>query len=164
MSEASKRKKLAVVTGTTSGIGLVLTRMLLEAQWEVLGVARRGAPLSESGYHHLSLDLTDIEALQSQFAAAFEQGVGQNLAQVQYERVALVNNAALLGPVGPLEGLDAKELMQVMAVNTVAPVWLAGYLKRQVGATPLRVVDVSSGAAHRPLSSWGPIVPLRRRC
>ncbi len=41
-------EKLAIVTGSSSGIGEALTGQLLERGWQVLGVARREVKRPES--------------------------------------------------------------------------------------------------------------------
>ena len=60
-------RPLAVVTGTSSGIGKAIARELLESGWSVVGISRRAAePVSElasAQYHHIALDLTDTERL-----------------------------------------------------------------------------------------------------
>ena len=42
--------KLALVTGTSSGIGTAVARLLLEGSWTVVGVARRAAQLDHPRY------------------------------------------------------------------------------------------------------------------
>ena len=47
---------LAVVTGTTSGIGEAVARQLLERGWRVVGIARREATLRHERYGHVAVD------------------------------------------------------------------------------------------------------------
>jgi NAD(P)-dependent dehydrogenase (short-subunit alcohol dehydrogenase family) len=49
----------ALVVGNTDGIGLALTRRLLEDGWEVVGVSRRAAGFEHRGYQHRVADVTD---------------------------------------------------------------------------------------------------------
>ncbi|MGH7532983.1 MAG: NAD-dependent epimerase/dehydratase family protein, partial [Gemmatimonadales bacterium] len=55
-------RSFALVTGTSSGIGESLARDLLGRGWSVVGISRRAAPISTSGYTHLRLDLADLAA------------------------------------------------------------------------------------------------------
>jgi benzil reductase ((S)-benzoin forming) len=65
-----------------------------------------------------------------------------------------VNGAATVEPVGPTGSLPASALARAFAVNAAAPVWLLGFFLRRARGMPLRVVDVSSGAARRPYAGW----------
>ncbi len=135
--------RLAVVTGTSSGVGLAVARVLLERGWTVCGIARRPAAVSHDRYQHLALDLSDVAGLDR----AIADRLAPLFADPRWTRVGLVNNAAvatLLGPVGRFSGED---LAANYAVNLVAPVALMGAAGRLVPpTTPLTVVNVSSGA------------------
>ena len=52
--------KLAIVTGTTAGIGAEVATQLLAAGWSVIGVARRTTQHDSQRYSHLAADLTDV--------------------------------------------------------------------------------------------------------
>lgn len=143
-------EKLAVVTGTTSGIGRQVAERLLADGWQVHGVARRSSVIEHSAYRHAQLDLGDLDALQRHFEQKFAGEV--NLSGL--ERIGLVNNSAIVGPVGPLCEVPPAELLNAFAVNTVAPVWLTGFLLRRHGDTPLRIVNLSSAAATGAVAGW----------
>ena len=58
----------ALVTGTSSGIGLAIARAMIAEGLFVVGVSRRPANISSDRYTHLSVDLlneTDLKTLQS---------------------------------------------------------------------------------------------------
>jgi benzil reductase ((S)-benzoin forming) len=146
------RDSLAVVTGTSSGIGAALARRLLEAGWTVIGISRRDVDLDQPGYEHLVLDLGNLHALQT----LVEKRIAGMLAESRWQRVGVVNNAALGGMQLGIEETDPEKLAWLLAINTVAPVYLMGVAARVVPPpTPLRIVNVSSGAAHRGFPGIG---------
>ena len=53
-------ERLALVTGTSTGIGAAVARELLKRGWQVVGVARRSPQFDRPDYRHLLLDLADV--------------------------------------------------------------------------------------------------------
>lgn len=142
--------RLCVVTGTSSGLGKAVAQQLMAKGWRVVGIARRDAALGE-GYQHVPLDLADLGAVETYFRTRFPTEA--RLADAT--RVGLVNNAGVLQPVAPVWRLEMDELAKAYAVNTVAPMWLMGFFIAQCTKVPLRIVNVSSGAAHHAYAGWG---------
>src|SRR5262245_6669452 len=137
--------RLALVTGTSAGIGAAVAARLLERGWRVIGVARRAAALDHRRYQHVSADLADPTSL-----TVIDDAFGAALQASEPARVGLVNNAAVGGLLAPMERIDPAALHRMTAANFVAPVHLMGFVVAHapVGAA-LRIVNVSSGAAVR---------------
>lgn len=133
-------------------MGDAVARLMLARGWRVLGVARRAAAVEHEAYAHLSFDLSDTAALASELGDHIRKVLGS----ASWDRVALINNAALIGPLGWTDSLDPIEHARVYAVNVVAPTWLMGFFMEAVPSeTTLRIVNVSSGAALRVLPGLG---------
>jgi NAD(P)-dependent dehydrogenase (short-subunit alcohol dehydrogenase family) len=143
-------ERRCVVTGTSSGIGLALARLLVERGWRVLGVSRRPAALDHRSYRHAAVDLGDARALEAFCAGALAEA----LAAPGVAWLGLVNGAATLGPVGPTARLEAAALARAYAVNAVAPVRLMGAVIAAAAGRPVRIVNLSSGAATRAYAGW----------
>ncbi len=145
-------RRLAIVTGTSSGIGEEVARQLLQRRWEVIGIARRAAAIDGPGYTHSSLDLADVARLTQEV----EKQVGPGLRDGGLTRLALVNNAADVALLGQVDQLEPAGMLQAYAVNTVAPVLLMGWVLRTVAPRiPIRIVNVSSGAGVEPIPGLG---------
>lgn len=143
---------LALVTGTTSGIGEATARLLLDRGWRVVGLARRAASIQNPNYSHVSVDLGDAAALR----AAFATHLAPLVQSPALQRVALVNNAADVALYGRLSDVDAADMLQAYAVNSVAPVLLMGLVTRHVAApTAVRIVNVSTAAARAAFPGLG---------
>lgn len=138
--------RLAVVTGTSAGIGKALAQALLDDGWTVVGLSRRRASVEHAAYRHLQVDLGDLGRLMQ----VGEGDLAPMLRQAGWRRVGLVNNAAIAGDSTPVAELDPLHLARSLAVNSIAPVFLMGLVIGNVlPAVPLRIVNVSSGAAVR---------------
>ena len=152
MTAINDDRRLALVTGTSSGIGAALAAALLERGWIVIGLARRAADFGHPRYRHIALDLADLEALETVARQDLEPVVTES----RWARIALVNNAALSGQSKGLEHTEPGPLTELLAVNTAAPMFLMGFVTRVApSAAPLRIVNVSSGAAVRAFPGLG---------
>lgn len=148
----SVARQMAIVTGTSSGIGAALAKALLEQDWFVLGLARRQVDFGNPNYHHLETDLADLVTLDTSVLPQVKQILGQP----DWDRVALVNNAADIGSLCRVDAYKSRELIKVYAVNTVAPARLMGTVSKLVPVTTwLRIINVSTGAAGRGVPGLG---------
>ena len=146
MPDAPASDRLALVTGTSTGIGAAIARQLLQLGWEVAGIARRNPGIEDARYRHLAADLQDASAA----VAAIESRFGALLGESRWRRIGLVNNAASAAATGPVQRLDAAELVRVYSVNVAMPLWLMGFVARQSPReAAIRIVNLSSGAAVR---------------
>lgn len=149
---ASHSRPLAIVTGTSRGLGAAVARALLSAGWSVCGFARgeTAEELEDPHYRHFRLDLADTGAVERLFEGELAKDGELRAAS----RVGLVNNAGVLD----IEATDEtrmEHLVRSFAVNSAVPTWLMGWCLRQVPATtPLRIVNLSSGAATRAYPGW----------
>jgi len=146
-------KRLALVTGTSRGIGAATARAFLERDWRVRGLARGPAPgdlEAREAYTHDRVDLDDLPALESWI----ERRMGAD-ELAAFERLALVNNAALLEPVRPLARVTLAELDRALRVNVTAALGLMGAAVARYPRGVLRIVNLSSGAATKAYPSWG---------
>jgi len=138
-----------IVTGASRGLGLALTRALVERGWQLVVDARDGAALERAvagleGVVGLAGDVADPEHRRRLVEAAGEP------------IDLLVNNASLLGPT-PLPALASyplEELRRVYEVNVFAPLALAQLVLSRSAETA-RIVNVSSDAAVEAYEGWG---------
>ncbi len=142
---------LYIVTGTTKGLGKALAdRIALDSDNEIIALARApDAPIP--GGARLEVDLADASAVEATF-----DRIEQRVRGRKYAKAVLINNAGVVDPVGPLERVEAKDLERNIAVNLLAPMLLMRrFLRATEGVALLRrIVNISSGAARRPISGW----------
>lgn len=141
---------LYVVTGTTQGLGKALAeRIAKDPGNELVAFARApGGPIP--GGTRIEVDVADTGALE-RACDAFER----HIAGKRYAKAVLLNNAGIIPPVGPLEQLDARDIERNLVVNLVAPMLLMRRFLRATGEVALRrIINISSGAARRPIFGW----------
>ena len=149
------RGKVALVTGASRGLGEGVARALGEAGAAVMLVARDGA-LAETVARDIvakggraeaiACDVSDYAAVEKVVAAARARLGGLDI---------LVNNAGVIEPIAEIATSDPKAWANNITINLIGAynavrAVLPGMLAEGGGT----VVNVSSGAAYRPLEGW----------
>jgi len=146
--------KVVVVTGASRGIGAAATRALA-AEGAAVALLARGTAGCEALVEEIAA------AGGRALAVACDVGEGRSIAAAvttvreELGRVdALVNNAGTVEPIGKLGDCDPAAWMRGIEINLGGPVRLLHALLPDLLAAGGTVVNVSSGAAHRPLEGW----------
>jgi len=131
----------ALVTGGNRGIGRAAALALAAAGAEVTATVRRPDPVPGAPrLRHVVADVTDRAAMAALMRDPFD---------------IVVNNAGIVTPIGRIDRLDIAEWAECIAVDLVAAfhvVQLA--VQGQTRSGGGTIVNLSSGAAHRPLEGW----------
>jgi NAD(P)-dependent dehydrogenase (short-subunit alcohol dehydrogenase family) len=139
----------AIVTGASRGLGLALTRALVERGWRVVVDARGGGALRRA--------VADLDGVVAIPGDVTDPAHRRRLVDAAGDRIdLLVNNASLLGP-SPQPALAAYslvELRRVYEANVFAPLALTQLALPRMpdGAV---VVNVTSDAGVEAYPGWG---------
>jgi NAD(P)-dependent dehydrogenase (short-subunit alcohol dehydrogenase family) len=149
MSEATSAPHadapVAVVTGAAGGIGLALVAAFEAAGWRVVSTDRTALPRAA----HL---VADLAALTDPQQAAHRETVDALRRLTGGRARALVANAACQ-VVRPSADLSAADWQQTLAVNLLAPFWLAMALRDELAANQGSFLAISS--IHERLTKPG---------
>jgi NADP-dependent 3-hydroxy acid dehydrogenase YdfG len=149
MSSGSK-KKVAMVTGASSGIGKAIVQQLLKEGWIVYGAARRVekmADIEAMGAKVLPLDVTDDASMTTAV---------QTLLSAEGQIDALVNNAGY-GSYGALEDVPLQEAKRQFDVNVFGLMRLTQLVLPSMRAAKSgTIVNISSmgGRIWMPIGGW----------
>jgi NAD(P)-dependent dehydrogenase (short-subunit alcohol dehydrogenase family) len=139
---------IAIVTGASRGLGLALTRALVDRGWRVVADARGAGELERAWGGHGRVVTVPGDVTDPQHRLDLVEAAG--------EIDLLVNNASALGPspLPPLAELPLEELRRLYDVNVVAPLALVQLALPRLrdGA---RIVNVTSDAAVEAYEGWG---------
>lgn len=146
--------KSYLVTGASRGIGQAIAEAIAANGGKVAITARSADALhgvadgiNANGGTALALpaDAGDMDAMTDvldQTVTAFGRLDG------------LVNNAGMIDPIARLEAADAADWAHIFNINLVSPVVLTRMALPHLRKSSGVVVNISSGAAHRPLEGW----------
>lgn len=135
-----------IVTGTSSGIGKALAEALVQRGDIVYGIARSDPPLSLASdqYVHVRYDLSDTQRIEE-----FFEPVVQQLGQARLELICLVNNAAMVEPLLPIERCETEQITANIHTSLIAPMILTSQFIKMTKNWNIarKVVNISSASA-----------------
>jgi NAD(P)-dependent dehydrogenase (short-subunit alcohol dehydrogenase family) len=149
-------RKLFVLTGASRGMGAAIAEQLLAPDHLLLCISRRrsdalAARAEAAGAHceQWSLDLsnpTDAAARLQTWLATFDSA--------SFSAATLINNAAALTRIGPIDECSDAELASALRVGLEAPLLLSAAFLRATRTWPAdkRVLNISSGLGRRAMA------------
>lgn len=130
--------KTALVTGTSSGIGLAIAQRLLEHGWKVIGISRNDTPITHDNFTYSKIDLLKL----SETEALIKKLAGE------YSFDLLVNNAGV-GFYGLHEELNSAKIHKMTVTNIEVPLLITNILMRQLKHNNGIIANISSVTAHK---------------
>ena len=147
--------RIALVTGGSRGLGLVIARVLAARGYDVVIGGRDRDALADavrdlsrhgSAIVPIAGDITDAAVRVNLIDAAGQLG-GLDV---------LVNNASELGVIGPLVGFDVPRFGRLFPVNVGAPMVLTQLAVPLLSERRGLIVNITSDAATAAYPGWGP--------
>ena len=142
-----------LVTGASRGIGQAIVERLAAPGRRIICVARHQPEWLQKAGEHIfhPVDLSDLDQVEACLPTLFAPVLWHGS-----DRAWLINNAGTVSPVKKIGGQDPEVLARSVALNLTAPMLLANAFVRATRelACPRLVVNISSGAAKRPIDGW----------
>ena len=154
------RRRVAIVTGASSGIGRALAERAVRGGWNVVGVGRRAERLTElatlvdgatGSLVTLALDLRSPRAAERIVAAALEAFGAIDV---------LVNNAGGVA-VGPIAEQSDADLREQVETHIVVPLALTREALPSLRLSKGHIFYVGSGVARIPVGTLGAYPPVK---
>lgn len=142
--------QLFIITGTSKGLGLSLAQKALTDGHKVLSIGR-SASINHPNHFFLQHDLVKAEQLEENFLKSIS-----NFKSDSFTAIHLINNAAVVSPIGHAEDFSWSDISSHMHVNLLLPVFLCSlFIKSTKGWNGAKIItQISSGAALRPIEGW----------
>lgn len=143
-------KKTVIITGANRGLGKGFVDVLIQDKdCFIISISRRLSEeqktYSSDRFFFLELDLAKDD-----IADKLKQLEGK----IGAEPLFYINNASIIEPISKIENLEEKALEKIIAVNVKSTVLLMQYMLKNFKENQLTLVNISSGAANRPINNW----------
>jgi len=145
-------KKIIIISGANRGLGKALTdQYLAEANVQVISLSRvlneeHTVYLKQGKLYFIPIDLKEqsIEQKLEIIKQFIEPGL----------KIVFINNASIINPINAVGFFEEQEIADIIAVNATAPIIISNYLLKHYKGHSLDFVNISSGAARRPIENW----------
>ena len=151
----TQAKHVAIVTGASRGLGEVIAGVLADRGCGLVIGARTIEPL-ETVAQSLRDRGAKVVPIAGDITDATVRGRLVNAARDLGGLDLLVNNASMLGTIGPLADFDVPSLGRIMPVNAGAPLALIQLALPLLVEREGLIVNVTSDAAQGAYPGWGP--------
>jgi 3-oxoacyl-[acyl-carrier protein] reductase len=148
--------KYAVITGASRGLGQHLAYRFWAAGYSLGLIARNIESMHETTSRldiskGVTCDLFACDLSRPDSVRELVAEISAKAAQIN----VIVNNAAIQGPIGPLEQNDVGDWERTIRVNLLSPVAICrGLLPRIVNAPEAAILNLSGGGATGPRANF----------
>jgi NAD(P)-dependent dehydrogenase (short-subunit alcohol dehydrogenase family) len=130
--------RCAIVTGSSSGLGLEISKSLIAAGYTVFGGSRSGTDFEHDNFYDVELDIASEESV-----IEFYETVREFT-----EVVHLVVNNAGICEMGSVHDMESESFEQHLAINTLGPFLILKHLESFILKGETHIISVLSTAAH----------------
>jgi NAD(P)-dependent dehydrogenase (short-subunit alcohol dehydrogenase family) len=147
----------AIITGASHGFGRALAIELTRAGWDLVIDARNRIDLDAAAADIAGSGPGMVDAIQGDVTDGRHAEHLVEAAAARGDFSLLVNNASMLGPspLPPLADYPLGAIVEVFAVNVIAPLRLIQLSLPHLRQTRGTVVNVTSDAAVEAYAGWG---------
>lgn len=150
--------ELAIITGASTGLGKEIAKQLIDKGIGVISISRRSNDALQAYSEKRSVFYRSIETdlTQGEDVTHLIEQLNEMIKEKAVESVYLINNAAMVEPIELGFEYETRAIEDHLQLNLASPMILTGALIRIANEADLqlKVGNISSGAAIRPISGW----------
>ena len=136
-------EKAAFITGSSTGIGRAISELLLSKKYRVFGYSRTNT-IKHPNFVFTQIDLSNIEETKKII-----------FPKIDSEEVLLINNAARIGDIVPLNSKKEIDIINDYNLNIISPTLLCSKFINSFKSKKKILLNISSGAANSSVACWG---------
>lgn len=146
-------QRLIFITGVNKGLGKALfDKLVKNKQNHVIAVSRRLTDYQHKLAHEGTItffkqDLLDLKAPEEVFKLT--------IALKEIGEIIFINNAGTIVPINRIGTYSNKDILNSLQINTFVPMAISNFLLNQFESKKISIINISSGAALKPIDGWG---------
>lgn len=137
---------LVLITGHSSGLGSHLAQAYLDREATVIGMSRRSLNSKNPRLYQFHFDLSR--------EGKWEDKLRESLPRQAWSRIILINSAGTIAPTNLFGQMEGAQITRSIELNVSAPLRLMNIVTALFRDVPLRIANISSGAAKKPYQGW----------
>ena len=144
--------RLIIITGINKGLGEAIFDHYIDcSEYEIVGISRRinkkqEELLKDNKFSYIPIDLLKLKNPYKDLK------ISDYLKKAS--EVTFINNAATINPINRIGDFDDEEILQLLHLNVAVPLMITNYLFKEIPDKKINLVNISSGAAKRPIKGW----------
>lgn len=144
-------KNIFIITGTSSGLGKAFVDLLLY-QSEILIISISRNLHSD----HINIDKNKVIQITADLSSCNISILIENIKEVVpvNSTIYFINNAFSIKPICKIESLEEDQISLNLRTNIFFPVIFISTLLNSFSNHELRILNITSGAATRPIENW----------
>ena len=146
-------EKLVIITGVNKGLGNAFFNVFLsEEKITMIAISRNfndeQIKIKNKHVIFVKKDLSKLNNVEEELKL-------NNYYSSQFKEVIFINNAASINPIESIGNFDDESIVKAVQLNTIAPLLLTNNIIKNNKSKRIRIFNISSGAAKRPIIGWG---------
>jgi len=139
MTSSKGEEKSILITGSSAGIGLHLSKAFLDDQWIVYGVSRSNTPVKSPRFHQIHADMCSAREVDGMLKYVEDLNIH-----------ALINNVGANGPIRGFEETSLDQWINTFTLNLFSPLKLTQKLIPTLRRNRGSIIFLSGGGAAYP--------------
>lgn len=145
-------EKLVIITGVNKGLGNAFFNLFLkEESVTIVAISRNfndeQKKTKNSRVVFIKKDLSKLNNVEDELKL--------NAYYLSpFKEIIFINNAASINPIESIGNFDDESIVKAVQLNTIAPLLLTNNIIKNNSTKRVRIFNISSGAAKRPIIGW----------
>jgi len=131
--------KTALITGTSSGHGAALAKLMLGKGWRIIGISRSSSRIDHPRFSEVVVDLLSSEC---------DRILKEHSQSLDHEIDVIVNNAGMAGKGSSVKDVSSHEMLTLFDLHVCRPLTITQiYLPQLLRSTRPLILNISSRLA-----------------